>query len=130
MTRQLSRLLVIPSAGYIEAGVAVCIRSYLQSKAHPSVASFGATWLKGGRNPSHGNLVDILQRFNNEWASQFDVLLSANDGRLKRELSFLVERRNQIAHGSSEGINQSKAVELSEIAGSIVDWFAKTLDPR
>jgi hypothetical protein len=72
----------------------------------------------------------LIRRFDGAWADELDQVLSEDDERLGRELDFLVDRRNKIAHGLNEGIGVRKALDLVEPAVTIGDWFVNKMDPR
>jgi len=55
--------------------------------------------------------------------------LEADDQRLRRELAFLVDRRNKIAHGLNEGIGTVKALALKDVASEAADWFIARFNP-
>lgn len=126
----LARFLVIRTCGYLEQVVEECCKAFLQSRSSPRASSFGTSWLGTGRNPKPGNLVDLTRRFDAGWADQLESLLKADDEKLHRELSFLVDRRNHISHGLSEGIGIRKALDLVYPSRQIARWFIDTFDPR
>lgn len=126
----LARFLVVRTCGYIEQVVEECCRAYLRSKSDARSASFGASWFGRGRNPSKDSLVSLVRRFDGAWGNSLETLLNDNDELLGRELAFLVDRRNKIAHGLSEGIGVRKALDLVAPAKEIADWFIATFDPR
>lgn len=128
--RALAQLLVIRACGYVEQVAEECCRAYLMSKSNPRANAFAASWLGRGRNPSPESLVDLVGRFDLAWASEFRRLLDEEDQRLSRELSYLVDRRNKIAHGINEGVSITKAASLSTVAQEVADWFVLRLDPR
>lgn len=130
VTQALSRFLVIRSCGYVEQVTEECIRSYLSSKSDPRSAAYGSSWLGRGANPTPGSLVALVGRFDGSWADELQALLDSDDEKLKRELSFLVDRRNKIAHGLPEGLGTSKALDLKQTAADVGDWFIKQFDPR
>jgi hypothetical protein len=125
-----SKFLVVRSAGHIEFTVDECIHSYAVSKAHPQIAQYVRSGLFSGRNPSPGKLVAHVQKVSQEWAKQLDDYLDADDQAIKRELEFLVDRRNKIAHGQSESVNLRKSLDLCKMALAIGDWAVETMDPR
>ncbi len=129
VVRELSRFLVIRSCGLVEQIAEECCRSYLRSKSDPRSSSFGQSWLGRGANPSPGNLVKLVSRFDPRWADDLNHLFDADDELLKRELVFLVDRRNKIAHGLSEGIGARKALDLADIALAVSGWFISTVNP-
>lgn len=127
---QLARLLVVRACGYVEQVAEQCCKAYLLAKSDPRSAAFGSSWLGTGRNPSPGKLVDLVRRLDPEWAVELSGILDDNDEELRRELKFLVDRRNRIAHGENEGIGARRALDLSAAAELISDWFVLRLDPR
>ena len=130
VVRELSRFLVVRSCGFLEQVAEECCRAYLGSKSDRRSADFGASWLGRGRNPSSSNLVALVGRFDQTWSLELDAMMKDDDERLHRELSFLVDRRNKIAHGLSEGIGARKAMDLADIVREVTDWFQRRLDPR
>jgi hypothetical protein len=126
----LARFLVIRTCGYLEQVVDICCKSYLKSKSDLRSSSYGASWLGRGRNPSTDALVSLVRRFDGAWADELHQLLSDDDERLGRELDFLVDRRNKIAHGLNEGIGIRKALDLVEPAVTTGEWFITKMDPR
>lgn len=71
-----------------------------------------------------------MGRFDSTLASEFAALLDADDQRLRRELAFLVDRRNRISHGLSEGVGLRKALDLSSVSSEVGDWFILKLNPE
>lgn len=130
VVQELSRFLVVRSCGFLEQVSQECCRAYLASKSDPRSAGFGGSWLGRGRNASPSQLVELVRRFDAEWGAELERELNADDERLKREVSFLVDRRNKIAHGLSEGIGARRAMDLALVAIEVTDWFIRRLDPR
>ena len=46
-----------------------------------------------------------------------------DDRQLWDDIAFLVDRRNRIAHGLSEGITVRKAIHLAEKSQDVAEWF-------
>ena len=130
VTSALARFLVIRSCGYLELVVDEACKAYMVSKSTRQVSSFGASWLGHGGNPSPGHLVSLVRRFDSAWAAELQAFFDADDEALKREISFLVDRRNKMAHGASENTGTAKALELTVHAQSVADWFIRRFDPR
>lgn len=125
----LARMLVVRSSGYIEQTSREVFWGYIASCSGGLVRSFGHSWLEKSRNPSPDNLLDMIGRFDHALRSDFEELLDFDDQRIRRELFFLVDRRNHIAHGLSEGINRDKALSLKEIALEVSDWLIMKFSP-
>jgi hypothetical protein len=126
----LARFLVVRTCGFVEQITEQCCMAYLQSKSDPRSALFAKSWFGRGAGPKPDSLVKLVQRFDIAWAEDLKKLLDSDDELLSRELSFLVDRRNKIAHGLSEGIGVRKALNLLKPARVVSDWFIKTFDPR
>jgi hypothetical protein len=126
----LSRLLVIRSCGYLEQVVAEVFRDYVRNKSGGLVRAFAHSWLERSRNPSPDNLIELIGRFDSTISNEFTNILDGDDGRLRREVGLLVDRRNRIAHGLSEGITQSKALQLKDVACEVADWFILRFNPE
>lgn len=88
------------------------------------------SWLDRSRNPTPENLSELVGRFDAQLREELEVVFSDDDHRLRREISLLVDKRNKIAHGLSEGITQSKAIALKADAVTVADWFIVNLDPN
>jgi hypothetical protein len=126
----LARLLVVRSCGFLEQTVVHVCRGYLAGRSGGPVRSFGHSWLERGGNPSPDALAMLTGRFDSGWANELAELLEANDQTLQREVAFLVDRRNKIAHGLNEGVGTVKALALKEVACDVGDWFVARFNPE
>lgn len=125
----LARLLVVRSCGYLEQVANEVFRSYIDAKSGGMVRSFARSWLERSNNPTPKNLLEAVGRFDALLQQDLYELLEVDDQRLHREISFLVDRRNKIAHGLNEGITPSRALLLSEAAKEVADWFILRMNP-
>lgn len=125
----LGRLLVVRTSGYVELTVYAVLRGHVTEKSGGTVRSFAHSWLERSRNPTPEALEAVLGRFDLKYASEFAELLDADDQLLRRDLSFLVDRRNKIAHGENEGVRAKRALELVPSAESVADWFILRFNP-
>ncbi len=126
----LARFLVVRSCGYLEQTVVEVARSYVRANSGGPARSFAISWLERSRNPNPEALATITGRFDAVWASELESFLSADDQRLGREISFLVDRRNRIAHGFNEGVGPQKALALKAVACETADWFILRFNPN
>lgn len=126
---ELSRFLVVRSCGHVEYSFDESISSFVSAHSRMSVASYVRGGLFKGRNPKSGTMIEVLRRFDSVWADDFENFLGQNLGVYQRELDFLVDRRNKIAHGQSEGVTRRKALDLCNYALDISDWVVNCLDP-
>lgn len=125
----LCRFLVIRSCGYLEQTVVEVSRAYVRNKSGGLVQSFARSWLERSRNPTPEYLIELIGRFDGAMSDEFRHFMDEDDQRIYREVSFLVDRRNKIAHGLNEGITRSKALQLCEVACEVADWFVLRLNP-
>jgi hypothetical protein len=93
------------------------------------VRSFAHSWLERTHSPSPESLLTLLGRFDSNLQSEFADFLDDEDQRYRRELAFMVDRRNKIAHGLNEGIGASRSVVLADVAYEVADWFILRLNP-
>ncbi|WP_076784672.1 HEPN domain-containing protein [Parafrankia discariae] len=125
----LTRFLVVRTCGYLEQATFETTRTYVTEKSGGPVQTFAISWLTKSRNPTPDNLIDLVSRFGPQLEENFRTFLEDEDQRLHREISFLVDRRNKIAHGMNEGINTRKALDLKGDAELVADWFITYLNP-
>jgi len=130
VARALARFLVVRACGYLEQVVDESCGAYITSKSSPQVARHGRSWLGRGANPTPDGLVALVRRFDSSWADDLKKLFEADDPRLHREISLLVDRRNKIAHGLGEGLGARKALDLVSLTLQVADWFVSRFDPR
>jgi HEPN superfamily RiboL-PSP-like protein len=127
----LCRFLVIRSCGYLETSTIEICRAYVQAKSGGPVQSFANSRLvRSGANPSIAYLVKFIGRFILSLANEFEQFAAEDDGRIQRDVDFLVSRRNRIAHGESEGINRTRAIQLKEVSCEVADWFILRFNPN
>jgi hypothetical protein len=125
----LARLLVVRSCGYLEQVMFEVSRAYIVERSGGQVRTFAQTWIPDGRNPWPAFLLEWVGRFDAAMATDLAVRFQADDERLHRELSFLVNRRNRIAHGLNEGVTTRKAFDLKAVACELADWFVLRFNP-
>lgn len=129
VSNAITRFLVVRTCGYLERTVESCCSAYLKSKSDPRSSSFGNSWFGRGANPSPDKLIALVRKFDVLWSEELEQLMKDDDELLKREISFLVDRRNKIAHGENEGVGLVKALALTDSAEIVGDWFVQTFDP-
>lgn len=126
----LSRFLVVRACGHIEFTFDEAFCSFAESKSSPAIASFVRSQFFRGSNPSAERLSQTLRKLDETRAERFTAFVEDHDGELQRELSFLLDRRNKIAHGQSESVGRVKAIALSNVSLRLADWLLDELDPR
>lgn len=127
---ELARFLVVRSCGHVEFSFDESIACFVSAHSRLNVASYVRGGLFRGRNPKSGTMLEVLRRFDSEWAADFENFIGQDLGLYQRELDFLVDRRNKIAHGQSEGVTRRKALDLCDYAVDIADWLVDCFDPK
>lgn len=125
----LARFLVIRTCGHLEFTFEETLCRAAEDQASPKVAAFVRGQYFRGSNPKPGRLVAELAKFDVQHSARLGAFLAANDEELQRELEFLVDRRNKIAHGQNEGLGRRKAIDLADIGIVIGDWIVAELAP-
>lgn len=125
----LARLLVVRSAGHVERSVNVVLRTHVAVRSSGFTKSFAQSYLERGINPSPDALLALTGRFDATLEADLREFLQEDDQRLHREMAFLVDRRNKIAHGLNESVGVVKAIQLTAVASDVADWFVRSFDP-
>lgn len=126
----LSRFLVVRSCGHIEFSLEQGVIDSLAGDTQPHLLNYVKSGLFRGRNPKAGRIEEFLSSFREGWGKEITDFLCADDELLKRELDFLVSRRNKIAHGQSEGIGRRKALDLCDYSLTIADKILEIVCPN
>jgi hypothetical protein len=126
----MTRFLVIRSCGHLEFTFDESFCAFAESKSSPEVGAYVRGQFFRGANPSPERISQTLRRLDGARADRFENKIEEDDQRLRRELAFLVDRRNKIAHGQSETVRRRKALDLAEVALELSDWIVTELDPR
>lgn len=127
---ELARFLVVRSTGYVEHTFETCIWHFAEAHSHPAVARHVLVGLFKGRNPRPETLLDRTKSLSESWAADLQSYLDDDDGKVRRELEFMVDRRNRIAHGQSESVNRRKALDLADVALDLGEWLTMLIDPQ
>lgn len=126
----LTRFLIVRSCGYIEQVMHRCAVEHLQAKSSGTARSYSLSWLERSINPSVGNILATLGRFDQALVDEFEEKLAENDNLLHRELSALVTKRHAIAHGANEGLGTQRALQLYKLAKETADWIILRFCPN
>jgi hypothetical protein len=125
----MSRILVVRSSGFVEQTAKEVCRAHVSAKSGGRVRTFAMSWLEQSKNPSPDTLCELVGRFDLSYQDDLLELLEQDDQRIRRELAFMVDRRNRIAHGLNESITRDKALLLWSVAIEVSDWFILRFNP-
>lgn len=139
----LANWLIVRSCGHIEITEQACVEDLFDrcfgSVVHHYVDS---TAFRTGRNPNFDNLNSLLRQIDlsGRLASELKDFLSVEyqgctknpiiQGTYKNCLKTIVDGRNSIVHGYSFHITAETALEYSEVAKSISEWYLKMFEPQ
>lgn len=124
------RFLVVRTCGHIEFTFEESFCLFTSARSSPGVADFVRSGFFRGSNPSPGRIVGTLEKLDKNRARVLSDYLDDNDQVVKRELAYLVDRRNKIAHGQNETVRKRRALDLAQVGLDLGDWMVTTLDPR
>lgn len=124
-----ARFLLIRSSGYLEYGFETTLCDWAAQQASPRVAGFVKSSFGKGRNPSPEKLGEVLGRFDVQLRSRFESRISEDDGHVKREINWMIDRRNKIVHGLSENVGSRKSMDIAKMCHDLVDWLIEDLRP-
>lgn len=127
--RALARYLVIRSAGFIEAVRDDAASLYSREKSDATVHRRVQSSLYTGLGVAPGQLTKFVNSFHPTWETQLNVLLQADDERLKNLLGALVGARRKIAHGDGEAVTTGRALVWSDAALEVGAWVTNRFDP-
>jgi hypothetical protein len=125
----LAKLLAVRAAGHIEFTLDTCLHQYAQAKAHERIADYVRAHLFRGRGVTPRKIVEKVRWFDAGISDHLEELMKEDDEYLKRELSFLIDKRNKIAHGQSDGVGATKAADLAAVSIRLGDWLVAQIDP-
>lgn len=126
----LTRFLVVRACGHVEITFDESFCALAVSKSSPDIAGFVRSQFFHGANPTAKRISETLGKLDRSRASRFDAMADEDDGRMKRQLALLVDRRNRIAHGQSENVTRRVSLDLADLALRLGDWLTAELDPR
>lgn len=130
VSNALARFLVVRACGFLEQVVDESCMAFISSKSAPQVSNFISGFFGRGSNPTPDRLLMLVERFDRSWSAELEDYFAADDELVARDLALLVDRRNKIAHGLSEGMGARKALDLTRLARDLADWFVLRLDSR
>lgn len=125
----LCRFLVLRSCGHVELCLEQGVVDFLEKTAPPHVHGYIRSGMFKGRNPWPNRIEELLGAFFDDWGRQIKEFLDADDELLNRELKFLIQKRNSIAHGQSEGVARRKALDLCDYAILLADKIIDIVAP-
>ncbi|WP_143132007.1 HEPN domain-containing protein [Methylobacterium sp. 174MFSha1.1] len=110
--------------GNIERCVEIITLERLAHRAHPRVLNFVKSHFKRGNNFDCGAIIQLLNRFDPNWAKSFEKFLESNidvtDG-----ISSLYVVRNSVAHGGAQSVGSQRLTELYEVSQRLINGLVE-----
>lgn len=126
----LSRYLSLRATGHIELVVETVIREFARAQASPSVVNFIEQGLFKGRNVKADTLIERLGVFDSSLKEQLRHFLEEGNPPRKSTLNAMVKSRNSIAHGVSEKMTVSKALENSQLSLELTKFLVELFNDK
>jgi hypothetical protein len=120
MVSDLSKFGAVLICGYVEKCVEVIVLERLKSRAHPRVMAFLKSHFRRGTNYDCKTIVQLLNRFDPDWAERFQFYCAENDKHAE-SLDSAYALRNSIAHGGDANRGLTGIRELYSSAQAIID---------
>lgn len=126
-----SRYTIVRAAGYVEAVRDDVADLFVSRVAIDLVTNRIRSGLRGGQGVRPAQLIDFVQSFHPEWATELTDFLDDDSGsRNKRsDLGALVSARKKIAHGDGDSVRPSDALRYASTAEEVGGWLVKRFDP-
>lgn len=124
VTPYLTKYAVIRACGSIEVSFKSLIADFCTKRSKKQVKRYIATKVtRGSANPSHKNILDTLNQFDEDWKKNFKNNLKADADKalLLNSLQSLVDARNEFAHGGSPTVTINDVIVHFDHARRIVE---------
>lgn len=128
----MSRYTVVRAAGYIEAVRDDVADFFVSRMAIDLVTNRIRSGLRGGQGVRPGQLIEFVQSFRTEWATELTEFLDDDSGSRNRrsDLGALVSARKRIAHGDGDTVGLTSALQWSATAEEVGGWLVRRFDPN
>jgi hypothetical protein len=100
MQSELAKFGAVLICGYLERSVETIVINRLQKKCHPTILSFVKSHFKSGTNYKRSAIVELLKRFETDWATKFEKQVPEEE-KLAQSVQSVYALRNSIAHGGT-----------------------------
>lgn len=122
----LAKFLCVRTSGYLETCVKNLVASYLSGAVPKSVERYVLNEIKNLTNLTDDKIVNFLNRFNPEWADEFENRLT--DKKIS-SLRAVVSNRHLIAHGNTDNISfrlmKTYYLDIKSIASDLEEIITK-----
>lgn len=114
----LAKFLVVFISGIYEEAIETIVNEKIERLNRKYVSNYiKHTLKKGFRNPSTGNILNLLSRFNNSWKEKIKSLPQQN----KEALDNIVTNKNSLAHGISVILTLSDVLQYYQDSRIVIE---------
>ena len=120
----LTKYAVIRACGAVEVSFKNLIVDFCSKRSKKQVKRFIYMRVaKGSANPSHDNILNLLNQFDEDWKKVYKANLSADPDRrqLQDSLQSLVDARNDFAHGGNPTLSISDVLTHFSNAQKVIE---------
>lgn len=127
----LARYTVVRAAGYVEAVRDDVADFFVSRVAVDLVSNRVRSGLRAGQGVRPQQLIDFVQSFHPEWATELTDFLDDDSALRNRrsDLGALVSARKKIAHGDGDAVGPASALRWASTAEEVGSWLIKRFDP-
>ena len=122
---RIAQFMVVLASGYLEVACRTVLSVYAERNADPRVAGFVGKQLRRTRNPTVGNIADLVRDFDEERAKELTRFAS---GDVSERSGAMVKGRNRIAHGEPQNVELATVTTQFEAAKELARKLAALFD--
>ncbi len=98
----MSKYFCIKMSGYLENTIKILVANYSEKSSPQAISAYVQNSLKTTTNLSEDKLINLLKKFNDDWAVSFTEKI--NEQQIE-SLNSIISNRNSIAHGQQDNIS-------------------------
>lgn len=112
--------------GNLERSIEILLTARVGSRSVPQVGVFLKAYFKRGTNYDCEQIAQLLYRFDNDWARQFEQYVVNNAG-VKESISSCYAVRNSVAHGGGQSLGPRNLRQYFDATFSLIAWLEHML---
>lgn len=98
----MSKYFCVKMSGYLENTIKILVANYSEKSSPQAISTYVQNSLKTTTNLSEDKLINLLKKFNDDWAVSFAEKISEQQ---VESLNSIISNRNSIAHGQQDNIS-------------------------
>ncbi len=98
----MSKYFCVKMSGYLEDTIKILVANYSEKSSPQAISAYVQNSLKTTTNLSEDKLINLLKKFNDDWAVSFTEKI--NEQQIE-SLNSIISNRNSIAHGQQDNIS-------------------------